>query len=544
MARFIFVTGGVMSSIGKGISSASIGALLQAHGFSIRIKKLDPYLNIDPGTISPYKHGEVYVMDDGCEGDLDFGHYERFTNVCCTREDSTTTGKIYSRILQKERKGEYLGSDVQIIPHVTTEIKEFIKSGEDKTDFIICEIGGTVGDIEGLPFIEALRQIKLESEAKKTIFIHLTYLPYIKTSEELKTKPTQHSVKTMQSLGVQPDILLCRTEYEINDNIKKKISMFCNVQESNVIQAIDAASIYLIPEMYHVSGLDKQICAHFDIPYNETAVNNELSKKWGKLKNTIISPQKQITIAVVGKYTKAKDAYISLTQAILHAGFENSTKINIKFINTDDGDIKSHIQNVDGIIVPGGFSTRGTEEKINAIKFAREQNIPFLGICLGMQLAVIESCRNVAGVKNATSREFKVNGEYVVDMMESWTQDGVQTYAKHDKGGTMRLGAYKCCIASDSLAYKAYKYNEINERHRHRYEINIKKYKDVFAEAGLVFSGMSEDNALPEIVERRDCDFFIATQFHPEFKSHPFAAHPLFNALICAALKHTKSKGQ
>ncbi len=536
MARFVFVTGGVMSSIGKGISSASIGALLQAHGFSVRIKKLDPYLNIDPGTISPYKHGEVYVMDDGCEGDLDFGHYERFTNVCCTKEDSTTTGKIYSQILTKERTGEYLGSDVQIIPHVTTEIKNFIKAGEDKVDFIICEIGGTIGDIEGLPFIEALRQMKLEFGANKTIFIHLTYLPYIKTSDELKTKPTQHSVKTMQSLGVQPDILLCRTEHAINDDIRKKISMFCNIQEQNVIQAVDAVSIYLIPEMYHESGLDKQICEHFKIAYNETNVNKALYEKWGKLKNTIVSPKQSITIAIVGKYTKAKDAYISLAQAILHAGFANSVKTNIKLVDTDNGDIIKHISDVDGIVVPGGFSTRGTEEKMEAIKFAREKNIPFLGICLGMQLAVIESCRNIANVKNATSREFEIDGEYVVDAMESWDHDGTTTYAQNQKGGTMRLGAYKCVIANNTLAHRIYNCNEINERHRHRYEINIKKYSDVFKKAGLIFSGMSEDKTLPEIVERNDCDFFIATQFHPEFKSRPFAAHPLFNALVRAAL--------
>ena len=364
MAYFVFVTGGVMSSIGKGISSASIGALLQAHGFSVRIKKLDPYINIDPGTMSPYRHGEVYVMDDGCEGDLDFGHYERFTNVCCTKNDSTTTGKIYAEVLKKERAGDYLGSDVQIIPHITNEIKKFIKDGSENVDFTICEIGGTVGDIEGLPFIESLRQLKLELGSTKTIFIHLTYLPYVKAAEELKTKPTQHSVKTIQSHGLQPDILLCRTEHDISDNIKHKISMFCNVAIENVIQAKDASNIYLIPEMYHKDGLDKQICAHFGINYNEKLVNTLLETKWCKLKNTIISPQKSTTIAIVGKYMKAKDAYISLTQAIMHAGFANSAKVNIEFVDTDNADITAALQNVSGLIVPGGFSIRGTEEKI------------------------------------------------------------------------------------------------------------------------------------------------------------------------------------
>ncbi len=531
-----------MSSIGKGIASASVGSLLQSRGYTVRLKKLDPYINIDPGTMSPSKHGEVFVMGDGCEADLDFGHYERFTDVSCSQNDSITTGKIYDSVLKKERKGDYLGSDIQVIPHITDAIKNFIKDGENDVDFIICEIGGTIGDIEGLPYTESIRQLILEYTKSKIINIHLTYLPYIKTSEELKTKPTQHSVRQLQSLGVQPDILLCRSEKEIDDEIKKKLSLFCNVKKENVIEALDASSIYLVPEMYHNEGLDRQICEHFNInsKQNEENANKNIHEKWGVLRHPILSPSKNVDIAVVGKYLKTKDAYISLSQSIIHAGFVFDAKVNVSWIDSDDNfdDIKNILKNVSGIIVPGGFSVRGTENKINTIQYARENKIPFLGICLGMQLSVIEACRNILDMKDATSREFSDKGNFVVDFMDSWEsqESKIKRNIDGEKGGTMRLGNYVCHITHDSLAHKIYRKDEIIERHRHRFEINLNKYRNEFQDAGLIFSGLSKDGRLPEILERNDHPFFIASQFHPEFKSRPFSAHPLFVSFIEASI--------
>ena len=541
MGKFIFVTGGVMSSVGKGISAASIGALLQARGFSIRLKKLDPYLNIDTGTMNPYRHGEVYVLSDGCEVDLDFGHYERFTEVESLGKDGTTTGKIYNTILTKERRGDYLGSDVQVVPHVTDQIKDFILDRSEEVDFTICEVGGTIGDIEGLPFVEALRQLKLELDSSKVIFIHLTYLPFIKTSEELKTKPTQHSVKSLQSLGIQPDIILCRTELPISLDIRKKISMFCNVKLDNVIEARDAENIYFIPKMYHQAGLDKQICEHFGLEKENQYIETNINQKWGKVEEAIKSAKENVRIAVVGKYVKLKDAYISLSQAIGHAGFANGAKVEVEWVDTEDDfeNIKQTLSSVSGIIVPGGFGSKGVENKIKVIQYARENKIPFFGICLGMQLAVIESCRNIGKILDANSREFVENGTFVVDFLMNWNAgDKIEKRNITDQmGGTMRLGNYDCTLFPNSLAYKIYQKNDIVERHRHRYEVNLKNYKDLFERCGLFFSGMSKVGNLPEIMERKDHPFFIATQFHPEFKSHPFKVHPIFDCFIKAAMK-------
>jgi CTP synthase len=542
MSRFVFVMGGVMSSLGKGIASATIGALLQARGFRIRMKKMDPYINVDPGTMNPYRHGEVFVMDDGCEADLDFGHYERFTDVKCSSSDSLTTGKVYQRVLKKERRGDYLGSDIQVIPHVTDEIKKFITNDSKDVDFTICEVGGTVGDIEGQPYIEAIRQLSMELGQSRAMRVHLTYLPYLKLTEELKTKPAQRSVKDLQSMGLQPDLILCRSEKPVSDEIKAKLAMFCSVKKENIIDALDAENIYLVPCRYHAAGLDKQICEHFGIgKKSEEKVEEKIDKKWKSLEKVILSPSNTVKIAVVGKYAKLKDAYISLSQAICHGGFANDAKVEIEWIDAreDFSDIENKLRKVDGILVPGGFGSDGADCKIAAIKFARENKIPFLGICLGLQLAVVESCRNVAGFKEATSREFSETGEFVIDFMNSWESNGVKESRSRDenKGGTMRLGNYGCKIAEGTLAYSIYKSSEINERHRHRFEVNIEKYKDVFDKAGLAFSGMSTDGTLPEIVERRDHPFFIAMQAHPEFKSRPFAPHPIFAAFIKAALE-------
>ena len=543
MSYFIFVTGGVMSSLGKGIAASSIAALLQLRGYSIRMKKLDPYINIDPGTMSPYKHGEVFVMEDGCEADLDFGHYERFTGINCSADDSLTTGKVYEKVLNKERRGDYLGSDIQVIPHITSEIKEFITKNSDDVDFTICEIGGTVGDIEGLPYIETLRQLSIELGKSKTICIHLTFLPYIKVAEELKTKPTQHSVKQLQSMGVQPDIILCRSEKNLTDDIKSKLSMFCNVQKDSVIAALDADNIYLVPNQYHIAGLDKQICKHFNLSNDtaETQAEKAVKAKWAVLEKVILEPNKTVKIAVIGKYTKLKDAYISLTQAISHGGFANDAKVEILWINAENDieKIANDLSQVSGILVPGGFSSRGAEGKIFAIKYAREKKIPFLGICLGLQLAVIEACKNIAKVEDATSREFSENGKFVIDFMENWTlNNSVETREQDgNKGGTMRLGSYRCKLLNDSLAFDVYGKTEITERHRHRYEVNFEKYKEIFENAGIVISGTSVDGNLPEVIERKEHPFFIATQAHPEFKSGPLSPHPLFSNFIKASLK-------
>jgi CTP synthase len=533
--------GGVMSSLGKGIASASIGALLKARGFSIKIKKLDPYINVDPGTMSPHKHGEVFVTEDGCETDLDLGHYERFTNINCCSENYLTTGKVYENVINKERRGDYLGSDVQVIPHITNEIKEFIKNGSNDVDFVISEIGGTVGDIEGFPYLEAIRQLILDFGKKNIICIHLSYLPYIKVAEELKTKPTQHSVKQVQSMGIQPDILLCRSEIPIPSDIKTKLAMFCNVKKENVISALDAESIYLVPNRYHNEGLDNQIIKHFAITENVTKTDTETKAMWKLLEKIIYEPTMKVRIALVVKYTKLRDAYISLTQAIQHGGFANDCKVETIWIDAENDSIEQNLKKVDGIIVPGGFSQRGIDGKIEAIKYARENNIPFLGICLGMQLAVIEACRNVAGLKTATSREFSNEGDIVIDFMENWEEQGVMEFRNQDcnKGGTMRLGSYSCKLLKNSLANKIYGTTEISERHRHRYEIALTRYGDIFKKAGIQFSGMSLDNRIPEILERQDHQFFIATQAHPEFKSYPLSPHPLFKSFIQAAITAT-----
>lgn len=543
MSRFIFVTGGVMSSLGKGIASASIGALLQLRGYSIKMKKLDPYINVDPGTMSPYKHGEVFVMEDGCEADLDFGHYERFTGICCTKEDSLTTGRIYEKVLNKERHGDYLGSDIQVIPHITNEIKDFIIKGSDSVDFTICEIGGTVGDIEGLPYIEALRQLSMELGKEHIMHVHLTFLPYIKVAGELKSKPTQHSVKQLQSMGIQPDILLCRSEKPLTDEIKTKLSMFCSVQKDNVMAALDAENIYLIPNQYHMEGLDRQICKHFELSNDRTEerVEKAIKDKWAKLTEIILNPRYAIKIAVIGKYTKLKDAYLSLTQAIAHAGYANNAKVDISWIDAEDTqeNIENQLFDMKCVIVPGGFSSRGTEGKMCAIRYARENKIPFLGICLGLQLSVIEACRNVGNLRDATSREFTDEGSFVIDFMKNWDKKGVSERRSEDddKGGTMRLGSYECKITEGTLAHKIYGKTDIAERHRHRYEVNYAQYKDVIDKSGIVISGKSVDGTLPEIIERNDHPFFIATQAHPEFKSSPLFPHPIFYSLIKAGLE-------
>jgi CTP synthase len=507
------------------------------------MKKLDPYINVDPGTMSPHKHGEVFVMDDGCEADLDFGHYERFTGISCSSNDSITTGKIYEKVIHKERIGTFLGSDIQVIPHITNEIKEFIYYGFEEVDFTICEIGGTVGDIESFPYMESLRQLILELGKTKIMCIHLTYLPFIKMAEELKTKPTQHSVKQLQSVGIQPDILLCRSEIKIPYEIKEKLAMFCNVKKDNVITALDAENIYLIPYQYHKENLDKQIYEHFGISTDdELVVNEKIKNKWAGLNQVIYSPDKTVKVAVIGKYTKVKDAYISLTQAIMHGGFANKAKVEIEWINAEDNweEIESSLRNASGIIVPGGFSVRGTEGKIAAIKFARENLIPFLGICLGMQLSIIEHCRNVAGLNMATSREFSDSGDIVIDFMETWHEHGeIQVrQISENKGGTMRLGNFECLLTPGSLVHGIYGTDVISERHRHRYEVALKKYKAAIEQSGLCISGYSKEGNLAEIIERSDHPCFLATQFHPEFKSSPFSPHPIFKFFIQKCLEY------
>ena len=532
-----------MSSLGKGIASASIGALLQLRGYSIKMKKLDPYINVDPGTMSPYKHGEVFVMEDGCEADLDFGHYERFTGICCSRDDSLTTGRVYEKVLNKERHGDYLGSDIQVIPHITNEIKNFIIQNSNDIDFTICEIGGTVGDIEGLPYIEALRQLSMELGKERTMHIHLTFLPYIKVAGELKSKPTQHSVKQLQSMGIQPDILLCRSEKPLTDEIKAKLSMFCSVQKDNVLAALDAENVYLIPNQYHIEGLDRQICKHFSLSNKDTEeqVAIAIKNKWAKLTEIILNPKHTIKIAVIGKYTKLKDAYLSLTQAIAHAGYAHNAQVDISWINAEDAQnkIEEQLNGVKCIIVPGGFSLRGVDGKMHAIKYAREHKIPFLGICLGLQLSVIEACRNVGHLKDATSREFTDTGNFVIDFMKNWNKKGeIEVRLQGgNKGGTMRLGSYECRLKDETLASKVYGKRDITERHRHRYEVNYAQYKDVIDASGIIVSGTSADGALPEVIERNDHPFFIATQAHPEFKSSPLSPHPLFYSLIKAGLE-------
>ena len=538
--NFIFITGGVVSSLGKGLASASLASILQSRGFKVRLRKLDPYLNVDPGTMSPYQHGEVFVTDDGAETDLDLGHYERFSGVPCHKNDSVTTGKIYQRVIDKERHGDYLGATIQVIPHVTNEIKEFILSDITDEDFVLCEIGGTVGDIEGQPYLEAIRQVAYDIGREHAMFIHVTLLPYIPTAGELKTKPTQHSVKKLQEYGIQPDMLLCRSQMAIPQNEKRKIALFCNIREENVIAALDVGNIYQVPIAYSHEGMDKQVCKHFGIACDSEP---DLSK-WENIVNTIRHPEGEVRIAVVGKYTQLLEAYKSLNEALTHGGIANKYKVKIKWVDSElleKEEASVHLNDVSGILVPGGFGQRGTEGKINAIRFAREHKIPYFGICLGMQMAVIETMRNVAGIKNAGTTEFDPNCEPIVGLMTEWeTETGHETRHKDgDLGGTMRLGAYPCKLVAGSKASLAYNSEEISERHRHRYEVNM-KYEPQLRMSGMRITGISPDGKLPEIVEIPDHPWFVAVQFHPELKSKPFAPAPLFVSFVRAAIEKSR----
>jgi CTP synthase len=540
MARYVFITGGVVSSLGKGLASAALGALLQARGYKVRLRKLDPYLNVDPGTMSPYQHGEVFVTDDGAETDLDLGHYERFTGRPATRNDNITTGRIYQEILAKERRGDYLGATIQVVPHVTNAIKDFIRDGNDGFDFVLCEIGGTVGDIEGLPFFEAIRQFGNELPRHHAIYIHLTLLPFIPSAGELKTKPTQHSVKELRSIGIQPDILLCRTDREIPKEERRKLSLFCNVRESAVIEARDVDNIYAVPEAYHAAGLDTGVLAAFGL---DPSTKLDL-ERWQLINERVRNPDGNVTIAVVGKYTGLKDAYKSLVEALSHGGIANKVRVNLDWIESEifEGeDPAPFLEHVHGILVPGGFGQRGAEGKIRAARFARERNVPYFGICFGMQMAVIEAARNLCGVAEANSTEFEPTREPVVGLMTEWLKGNeVQTRgAGGDMGGTMRLGAYPAHLARGSRIAEIYGATEISERHRHRYEVNT-KYKGSLEQHGMRFSGMSPDGVLPEIIEYTDHPWFIGVQFHPELKSRPFAPHPLFSSFIGAAVEQSR----
>ena len=540
MARFIFITGGVVSSLGKGLASAALGALLQARGYSVRLRKLDPYLNVDPGTMSPFEHGEVFVTDDGAETDLDLGHYERFTGVSARKTDSVSSGRIYSNVLEKERRGNYLGKTIQVIPHVTDEIKDFIKIGEDEVDFMLCEIGGTVGDIEGLPFFEAIRQFSQDKQRGECIFMHLTLLPFVKASGELKTKPTQHSVKELRSIGISPDVLVCRSEGSIPQKEREKLALFCNVRPESVISAKDLNSIYEAPISYHHEGLDQAVLDAFNIT---PAPKPDLSK-WEDVKDRLNNPEGHVNVAIVGKYTQLEDAYKSIAEALTHGGMANRLEVKINWVDAETfekEDPEIHLSGFHAILVPGGFGERGTEGKIMAAKFAREHKIPYLGICLGMQTAVIESARNMAGISNAGSEEFdheagKRRFEPIIYHLKEWVQGNhkVSRNVEDDKGGTMRLGAYSAVLAEGSNVAKVYNSTDIEERHRHRYEVDI-NYRKELEKKGLIFSGMSPDGRLPEIVELSDHPWFIGVQFHPELKSKPFDPHPLFRDFIKAA---------
>ena len=540
MARFIFITGGVVSSLGKGLASAALGALLQARGYSVRLRKLDPYLNVDPGTMSPFEHGEVFVTDDGAETDLDLGHYERFTGVSARMTDSVSSGRIYSNVLEKERRGNYLGKTIQVIPHVTDEIKDFIKIGEDEVDFMLCEIGGTVGDIEGLPFFEAIRQFSQDKQRGECIFMHLTLLPFVKASGELKTKPTQHSVKELRSIGISPDVLVCRSEGSIPQKEREKLALFCNVRPESVISAKDLNSIYEAPISYHHEGLDQAVLDAFNIT---PAPKPDLSK-WEDVKDRLNKPEGHVNVAIVGKYTQLEDAYKSIAEALTHGGMANRLEVKIKWVDAETfekEDPEIHLSGFHAILVPGGFGERGTEGKIMAAKFAREHKIPYLGICLGMQTAVIESARNMAGISNAGSEEFdheagKRRFEPIIYHLKEWVQGNhkVSRNVEDDKGGTMRLGAYSAVLAEGSNVAKVYNSTDIEDRHRHRYEVDI-NYRKELEKNGLIFSGMSPDGRLPEIVELSDHPWFIGVQFHPELKSKPFDPHPLFRDFIKAA---------
>ena len=535
MARYIFITGGVVSSLGKGLASAALGALLQARGYMVRLRKLDPYLNVDPGTMSPTQHGEVFVTDDGAETDLDLGHYERFTGRPATRQDNITTGRIYQEIITKERRGDYLGGTVQVIPHVTNHIKEFVLDGNDACDFVLVEIGGTVGDIEGLPFFEAIRQLGNDLPRNHAVYVHLTLLPYIPTAGELKTKPTQHSVKELRSIGIQPNILLCRADREIPREERRKLALFCNVRESAVIEARDVASIYDVPRAYHEAGLDREVLAAFGI---EPAPKPDMTR-WNAVSEAIQNPEGEVTIAVVGKYTGLKDAYKSLIEALSHGGMANRVRVNLDWIESEifeGGDPAPHLEHVHGILVPGGFGQRGAEGKILAARFARERKVPYFGICFGMQMAVIEAARSLAGVEQANSSEFGPTPEPVVGLMTEWMRGNELETRKAggNLGGTMRLGAYRARLKDGSKIATIYKSTEISERHRHRYEVNT-AYRDRLEARGMNFAGTSPDGLLPETVELVDHPWFIGVQYHPELKSRPFEPHPLFASFIAAA---------
>ncbi len=539
MARYVFVTGGVVSSLGKGLSSASLASLLQLRGFNVRVRKLDPYLNVDPGTMNPFQHGEVFVTDDGAETDLDLGHYERFSGISAKQSDNITTGQIYSDVLKKERKGKYLGKTVQVIPHITDRIKQFIKSDIKNEDFVICEIGGTVGDIESLPFVEAIRQFSNDVGKKNTLFIHLTLVPFMKASDEIKTKPTQHSVKELRSIGIQPDIIICRCEKNIPLDQKKKISLFCNVDIENVIQTIDVKTIYEAPISFNKENLDKQVLTYFKIKPKKNVNLNP----WKKITKIVLSTKKNVNIAIIGKYVNLKDAYKSLDEALVHGGIYNNLKVNLLRIESDNlkpSEISNKLKDVSGILIPGGFGKRGTEGKIEAIKYARKNKIPFLGICFGMQMAIIEFARNVLKIKKASSSELNSKCVPVVGLINEWKKDGKTIKGTDSElGGTMRLGSYPAELLNNSLIKSIYRSKIITERHRHRYEVNM-NYKDQFERKGLLFSGNSPDKSLPEIIELKNHPWFIGVQFHPEFKSRPLTPHPLFSSFIKAAKNHKK----
>ena len=534
MARYIFVTGGVVSSLGKGLSSASLAYLLKSQGYKVRLRKMDPYLNVDPGTMSPFQHGEVFVTDDGAETDLDLGHYERFTNISSKKSDNITTGRIYSDIIRKERRGGYLGKTVQVIPHITDRIKEFIKKDITNEDFVICEIGGTVGDIESLPFVEAIRQFSNEHGKSKTLFIHLTFVPFLKSSDEIKTKPTQHSVKELRSIGIQPDIIICRSQQSIPLDQRKKISLFCNVPIDNVIETVDVRTIYEAPISFFNQKLDKQVLKYFKLKSKKRANLNP----WKKITNITLNTKRSVNIAIIGKYVNLKDAYKSLDEALTHGGIANRVKVNLVRIESDKlqtNQIRKKLKNISGLLIPGGFGKRGTEGKISAIKYARENKIPFLGICFGMQMAIIEFSRNKLKINKAGSSEFDKNCYPVIGLINEWDKEGkIIKGTDKDLGGTMRLGLYEAKLRNNSAIKRIYKSNSIKERHRHRYEVN-NNLKNEFEKKGLIFSGMSPDNKLPEIIELKNHPWFIGVQFHPEFKSRPLTPHPLFSSFIKAA---------
>ena len=544
MARFIFITGGVVSSLGKGLMAASLAALLQARGYRVRIRKFDPYLNVDPGTMSPYQHGEVYVTDDGAETDLDLGHYERFTGVASRQSDNVTSGCIYQQIIARERRGDYLGATVQVIPHVTDAIKAFAINEIDDLDFVLCEVGGTVGDIESLPFIEAIRQLRNDLGRGNSVSVHVTLVPYIKAAGELKTKPTQHSVRELAALGVQPDVLVCRCEHPLPPGDRAKIALFCNVRPEAVIPALDAASIYAVPLQYHAEGLDEEVLRAFGIELADGLGTDPDLTRWAEIEDRLASPEGEVTIGVVGKYVGLPDAYKSLHEALVHGGIANRVRVNIRWLDAElferDEDPASQLEPMHGILVPGGFGERGSEGKIESVRFARERDVPFFGICLGMQMACIEGART-AGIAAASTTEFGPTPEPVVGLITEWmSAEGLQKRAADgDLGGTMRLGAYPATLGGNSLVAAMYGATEISERHRHRYEVNG-GYRDVLEAGGLMFSGMSPDGTLPEIVERPDHPWFVGVQFHPELKSKPFEPHPLFAGFIAAAVRYSR----